>query len=463
MKYDAFHLTIKQTKDTEYLTNQKTSELNSERVNYIKNLIKTVSEIDCNKTIFGASSHKYELNPVVSLEDVRKFEKNNGITLPEEYVFFITQVGNGGAGPHYGITPLNINSIDKNLSLTPFARIDMTEKEWNDYLDDDYDDDYDDTNNFEHGVLEVGYQGCTFVTWLVITGNDKGNIVYADLNMDTNKPYFVHMGFLEWFEGWFEEMLKGYSIYNYGYVYNGSQKEIIEKFCNLKSSYYIKEKALISLCKFQSLEPYTKECLHRHYNSDYKLQILQLLLKYDNSFGIQKFEQELESNNPCIAVKSFYRLSKAQKITYYDKMLDVIDKVTPELQEKIICFFSFNEDVSFQVKKFQKYVDNETYPINVRCAALEVMQYATDKHDYLSYFINYLHSDMVELIGSALKVVYLFEDEVLLQEFEYLLKYKNNNKIQTFLTYAFRSQKKNITDYMTMKEFYDNDFVYKPD
>ena len=77
--------------------------LSDEHAEYIKNLIKKVAEKDKNYEIFGASSHKYHLNETVSLEWVRAFEKKYQVELPEEYVFFITKVGNGGASPFYGI------------------------------------------------------------------------------------------------------------------------------------------------------------------------------------------------------------------------------------------------------------------------------------------------------------------------------------------------------------------------
>ena len=38
----------------------------------------------------------YQLNPVTTLEKVRAFEKENGVILPEDYVWFITNVANGG-------------------------------------------------------------------------------------------------------------------------------------------------------------------------------------------------------------------------------------------------------------------------------------------------------------------------------------------------------------------------------
>ena len=61
---------------------------------------------DRRRRIFGSGLHNYELKPPLPAEEIEAFEKKYGITLPEDYKYFITQVGNGGAGPFYGVFPL---------------------------------------------------------------------------------------------------------------------------------------------------------------------------------------------------------------------------------------------------------------------------------------------------------------------------------------------------------------------
>lgn len=39
--------------------------MSKEHAEYIKFLIKKASEVDINNEVFGASSHKYKLNPVI--------------------------------------------------------------------------------------------------------------------------------------------------------------------------------------------------------------------------------------------------------------------------------------------------------------------------------------------------------------------------------------------------------------
>jgi hypothetical protein len=55
---------------------------------------------------FGALEHEYRLHPTLPEQALAAFEREHGLTLPTEYRLFLAQVGNGGAGPHYGLVPL---------------------------------------------------------------------------------------------------------------------------------------------------------------------------------------------------------------------------------------------------------------------------------------------------------------------------------------------------------------------
>ncbi len=63
-------------------------------------------ELDKHLRQFGAEEHQYLFEPVIPLSQVRDFEGRHRICLPQGYVDFLTQVGNGGAGPDYGIFSL---------------------------------------------------------------------------------------------------------------------------------------------------------------------------------------------------------------------------------------------------------------------------------------------------------------------------------------------------------------------
>jgi len=62
---------------------------------------------DLQQIEFGCSlQHEYRLNPTLSEEALSAFEREHKLTLPAEYRLFLAQVGNGGAGPEWGLVPL---------------------------------------------------------------------------------------------------------------------------------------------------------------------------------------------------------------------------------------------------------------------------------------------------------------------------------------------------------------------
>lgn len=48
---------------------------------------------------FGADTHHYQLNAALARANVAAFERAHSVDLPDDYVAFLTELGNGGAGP----------------------------------------------------------------------------------------------------------------------------------------------------------------------------------------------------------------------------------------------------------------------------------------------------------------------------------------------------------------------------
>lgn len=46
--------------------------------------------------VFGAGGHDYRLGPPLSLARVQHLEDKRGFTLPDSYVRFVTEIGDGG-------------------------------------------------------------------------------------------------------------------------------------------------------------------------------------------------------------------------------------------------------------------------------------------------------------------------------------------------------------------------------
>jgi hypothetical protein len=65
--------------------------------------------------VFGADDHGFRLNPPLPEADVIAFENVHNVSLPHDSRQFLTDVGNGGAGPFYGVFPLG--KMDENFGL----------------------------------------------------------------------------------------------------------------------------------------------------------------------------------------------------------------------------------------------------------------------------------------------------------------------------------------------------------
>jgi hypothetical protein len=58
-------------------------------------------DFDC--LYFGVETHRYRLAQCLTPDEVTAIERHYAIELPEDYRAFITDLGNGGAGPGYGL------------------------------------------------------------------------------------------------------------------------------------------------------------------------------------------------------------------------------------------------------------------------------------------------------------------------------------------------------------------------
>lgn len=52
---------------------------------------------------FGAEAHEFKLGVPLSEAVVAEFEERHEVTLPPPYRLFVTELGDGGAGPGYGL------------------------------------------------------------------------------------------------------------------------------------------------------------------------------------------------------------------------------------------------------------------------------------------------------------------------------------------------------------------------
>lgn len=178
-------------------------------------------------TLFGAEKHKYKLNPPIDRSLVQSAEERYGFTLPRDYFEFITEAGDGGAGPDYGIYPFaefisesndmngNAEPYRKSLAV-PFAPRRMLPDEVEEFAitpregyDKEphkffvYEKDNDDYDWDTDGFLIIGTHGCQWDFALVTAGERRGQIFDTD---NEGACAFVAGSFEEFYRSWLDRL-----------------------------------------------------------------------------------------------------------------------------------------------------------------------------------------------------------------------------------------------------------------
>jgi hypothetical protein len=213
-----------------------------EQLHRIQQKFSQARAADKDLQVFGASSHKYHLNPPVTEVEVLAFEEKYGVQLPECYRAFVQTIGDVNAqkletmaGPYYGLYAFG-TQVDDLLyegseiylktpcTLSP----DMTQEEWESLSDplltDEEEEDEEEGYVIEvedkyfaerakvfGGLLPLGSQGCTYYHALVLNGKYAGRIVNVDLDLAQPKFAF-ETNFLDWYERYLDEVISGQLI-----------------------------------------------------------------------------------------------------------------------------------------------------------------------------------------------------------------------------------------------------------
>lgn len=173
---------------------------------------------------FGAESHGMRLHPPLSPEAVAAMEARIGVALPEEYRAFITRIGDGGAGPAYGMYGLETALHASGASEVPeLLRLPFPHTER-------YDPDSDpevlaffdrrDTGEVSEeeldlygirlrsGALVLCHEGCGYLHFLVVTGPARGTMWIDSRGSDQGFGP-LNVTFAEWYERWLDDVLAG--------------------------------------------------------------------------------------------------------------------------------------------------------------------------------------------------------------------------------------------------------------
>jgi hypothetical protein len=145
--------------------------------------------------VFGAKRHQFKLAPVLTETDIKAFEAKHGIVLPADYREFVQRVGDGGAGPGYGLNSLEGSSYSGNLSKPfPLTRSSDLYSE-QELIELGFEDEL-------NGVLQLCHYGCGMYSYLVVNGSEYGTVWY-----DNGKFHSAKMRFMDWYLDWINKQL----------------------------------------------------------------------------------------------------------------------------------------------------------------------------------------------------------------------------------------------------------------
>jgi hypothetical protein len=166
--------------------------------------------------VFGARGHGFHMEDPLTAAELAEAESVLGIELPEDYRTFLVQVGAGGAGPAYGLFPIQragegswqwvgdgADLTEPGLASVPFpgpvdaaalALILADRPEEEDFEDvEDFDPVYEAwderlagllwTPEHTAGAICLCHEGCANRVWLIVAGPERGRM-WADPRVD---------------------------------------------------------------------------------------------------------------------------------------------------------------------------------------------------------------------------------------------------------------------------------------
>lgn len=170
---------------------------------------------------FRTIGHHYDLKPVVSEAEMVAIEKKLGITVPEEMRAFYTQVGNGGAGPAWGLFQLEYTFPEEEFLKDYPQFCSMTCDYGDDYANGikgqlDKDPRYMEKVEGFGGFLKLADYGHGMTAYMVVGGDQQvgkmwflledGDVLQIAPMVKKGEDW--QMSFLDWYEGWLEDCFK---------------------------------------------------------------------------------------------------------------------------------------------------------------------------------------------------------------------------------------------------------------
>ena len=429
-----------------------------EQLQRIQQKLAQAKAADKDLEVFGASSHKYHLNPPVSEAEVLAFEEKYGISLPEDYRAFVQTIGDINAqkletmaGPYYGLSAFG-TQVDDLLyegseiylkapcALSP----DMTKEEWealSDPLlmseedDEDFEEDEEEgyvieveDNYIEEcgkvfgGLRPLGSQGCTYYHALVLNGKYAGRVVNVDLDLAQPKFAF-EINFLDWYERYLDEVISGQLLDDrptwFGY-HRGEAAEVL-----LNEYQHTTDRKTQTNCLdgvYHKRPPLSEKVLDRiealialnNEDKDFLIKIL-TLSSYERA---KPYLQDLVTKKPKKVFQYIWWFAKDHCADWVPAVKEHLPTITDEET------FNFATYLLTETKDFEEdilpFTDNANPQI--RSTAYYTLGKSQKKEQYLDTFIKGLQETDNGVICTVIQAIAGMKDERLLPYYKAIAK-----------------------------------------
>lgn len=409
-----------------------------EQIQRIKDKLSRAREVDNDLTVFGADSHKYQVNRPVTAEEVSKLEEKYGIELPDCYKSFVLQVGNGGigygdssAGPFYGIYPLGKNvdeligdNTETYLRNECVISPEMSDQYWqslNENIDRDdiSDEDYEkEQGKIFGGMLPIGSQGCSYLHGVIINGAYKGRVV--NISIDREKPVFTfENNFLDWYERWLDEVVSGELLQDgpnwFGYTMGGSDGVMIRLFLEANSIQQQSD-CLTGILSKHKIEAETIQVVEKQFVNgaeEFKMKLLQILTKFDYERA-QPYLVELAQTDigtVCKFINWYAEDKSAEWVSLIDKYIGSVN----DADEFRFCTYILTEAEADFGQCVLPFTDNDDEEIRV--TAFYTLGQLENKSDFLDAFIKGLNDSSNRVILTTLQALSTVHNTRLLEHY----------------------------------------------
>ncbi|RFP66539.1 SMI1/KNR4 family protein [Hymenobacter lapidiphilus] len=381
----------------------------------IKAKLPAARAADTDLKVFGADSHHYQLQEPVAEAALQQVEADYGIRLPEAYRCFMREVGNGGAGPFYGIYPLGhgLNGLvdDPAQYLRQPCRLQpgMTDAQWKE-LTRAIEEEQDMADEaFERamgelyaGLLPLGDQGCANYHALVLNGPFAGRVV--NVSWERYLPGFAYeANFLDWYERWLDEVIADEQAGWFGYNRGGPEAALLHLFQTTTEA-SVRAECVVGLKGKKQLSPPVLQALAAYEPGDdarLRLLLAQLLLRFDYAQGRPRL-LALVPDNLLGVLQSVVWYAKSHSADWLPVIAANLDRIqdTQTLDFATYVLQETGTDYGPLLLPFAASPDQQQ-----RITALHALAKLPNKAQYLTTFITGLHDAVPRVVHTALQAV----------------------------------------------------------